>query len=392
MAPDVKDDDRDRPASTARTRVGRRPWLGGSVGLSALAGLVALAVLAQPPSPPPHGAATPGATQTLDPMGTAGTAAPGPGSTSTPDTLQRLRGQWRVVSVTGQGNPTLAKTPPTFTFGDAHFTAQPGCNGLGQAGDGAYRVVEGRLVVDDLVSTAMACSDQSVTSQERWFTSLIRQNPTVAFDDAGRLVLVAGGVRSEAVRVVPAPSVSGRDALIGTAWTVERLPGGPITGTVLARRPWLRLAADGTMEGHDGCASFTGRWYRDGEDVRFDDLKRDAKPCPSVSSGLDFLGALQASTRSHHTDTSLVLSDAGGIERLRFHPVTDTGGPAPTTVQVRVANASGKDIARVDLLQGRTRVSFGAVKNGAAALYQPVAGVVYRYTGFDVTFSDGTHQ
>lgn len=189
-----------------------------------------------------------------------------------------------------------------------------------------------------------------------------------------------------------APTNSQRNPLIGTAWTVERLPGGPITGTVLARRPWLRLAADGSVEGHDGCASFTGRWYRDGEDVRFGDLKRDAKPCPSVSPRLDFLGALQASTRSHHTDASLVLSDAGGIELLRFHPVTDTGGPAPTTVQMRVANASGKDIARVDLLQGRTRVSFGAVKDGAVGPYKPADGPVYRYTGFDVTFSDGTHQ
>lgn len=95
----------------------------------------------------------------------------------------------------------------------SHLNASAGCNSF----DGNVRVVDGRLEVDRLVSTAMGCADRR-GQREAWLSSLLRASPTVSLD-GGKLVLTTGDASLELVPAEAEGRLTGRGAngVVGNA-------------------------------------------------------------------------------------------------------------------------------------------------------------------------------
>ncbi|NNG20088.1 META domain-containing protein [Naumannella sp. ID2617S] len=133
----------------------------------------------------------------LTACGTGGTPAapspstPGP-STPAANDAAALRGPWRVVEQAPV--PPVVGKAPTITFEEARLGARPGCNTMG----GGYRVEGTRLVVERLISTKMACS-QDLMDQEQLVAELLAAGPQWSVS-GDRLTLSASDRRLVLVR------------------------------------------------------------------------------------------------------------------------------------------------------------------------------------------------
>jgi heat shock protein HslJ len=108
---------------------------------------------------------------------TAGTSSPG----------IRIEGvDWRAVTIAGQ-QPIPHQAPGLRLVGST-ITGSGGCNGF----SGNARVENGRLVVDHLAMTAMACLDDRANERERQFIAILSSQPRIGTRD-GRLVLAGDG-------------------------------------------------------------------------------------------------------------------------------------------------------------------------------------------------------
>lgn len=193
----------------------------------------------------------------------------------------------------------------------------------------------------------------------------------------------------------PRPTASGLTSdgsrpLVGTTWSAEWLHDAPpLAGLPLAERPWLRLDPDGTVQGHDGCAAFAGRYRSTGAGLAFLDLPAAPQGC--TSAGHTLLPQLGRVTGFGVHSGSLTLTDAvGGLVQL--HPVTPTDTPPPAQVQLRLLNNTGVDIANVTVLAPGGEIAFGALGVGQTSEARIPSGELHRYAGLDITLVDGRYN
>jgi putative lipoprotein len=99
----------------------------------------------------------------------------------------RLEGiEWRALTIAGL--PPSAKHVPTLTIAGATITGSGGCNRF----SGGARIEGGRLIVDGLAMTAMACLDDMANVREMQFVRILSSRPLIGTRD-GRLVLTGDG-------------------------------------------------------------------------------------------------------------------------------------------------------------------------------------------------------
>lgn len=83
--------------------------------------------------------------------------------------MNDLSGNWQASTI--NGTPVDANVIPSLSFGDnGEVAGNAGCNGYG----GTYTVEEMTLSITGVVSTMMACEDQTLMTQETDFLSALQ--------------------------------------------------------------------------------------------------------------------------------------------------------------------------------------------------------------------------
>lgn len=147
-------------------------------GLAFLLAILILASCVMPTLPTP---ATPGTvvprTSAVPPDATGQNTVPTAASTG----LENTRWQLVALGLTGAETPVIANSTITLEFNAVgEVGGSGGCNSYG----GTYTVANGRLVLSEIVSTLMACTDEAVTEQEMAYLA--------ALQTAGRFAIMDG--------------------------------------------------------------------------------------------------------------------------------------------------------------------------------------------------------
>lgn len=108
--------------------------------------------------------------------------------------------------------------------------------------------------------------------------------------------------------------------LEGTDWTVIEVKGVPVAAADSARRPGLRLMADGhKVQGSAGCNRMMGSYELRGSSLKFGPLATTRMACPSMDAEQAYLVALGATTRYEIAGTTLTLFGPDGpVVRLEL--------------------------------------------------------------------------
>lgn len=169
------------------------------------------------------------------------------------------------VTVDGAPRPLVQGSRIRLTFTDDGVSAQPGCNTIGGS---PARVTDGRLVVEVLGGTEMAC-EPALMDQDTWFADLLTAEPAVALDGM-TLTLTSGGT---VVTLLDREEADPDRPLVGTAWTLDGLVSGETASSVPAGvTATLRFTAAGQMELSTGCNRGAGSAVVTPDSVTISDL------------------------------------------------------------------------------------------------------------------------
>jgi heat shock protein HslJ len=109
-----------------------------------------------------------------------------PGSPGVPGGI-RLEGvTWNALTIAGL--PPSADHVPSLAIAGPTISGSGGCNRY----SGGARIEGGRLLVDGLAMTAMACLDVVANEREQTFVTILSSRPLISARD-GRLVLTGAG-------------------------------------------------------------------------------------------------------------------------------------------------------------------------------------------------------
>jgi heat shock protein HslJ len=140
--------------------------------IALLVGIVACAAPATTPTATPTPVAETGGTDDAEPSGETA-----PVDDSNGLGMTDLIGNWQATEI--KGNPVAGAVIPTLSFIESGEVAgNGGCNGYG----GMYTVDANALTIAGVVSTMMACEDQTLTTQESTFLSALQTTATYSLD------------------------------------------------------------------------------------------------------------------------------------------------------------------------------------------------------------------
>ncbi|MGI5179474.1 META domain-containing protein [Dactylosporangium sp. CA-152071] len=186
-------------------------------------------------------------------------------------------GPWgRTFLSQSTSRPLVPGTRIELRFDDGKVGFRAGCNYI----SGAARIDGGRLVVSEIMSTAMGCEPQHA-EQDTWFATFLEAGPQLRLEGAD-LVLEGGGTTVSFVE----GSVAEPDAqLVGPEWTVDTLVDGQTSGSVPAGvRAHLTFTIDGKVTGSGGCNSLTGTYTVDTETITFTAVASTRKACAEAGT------------------------------------------------------------------------------------------------------------
>jgi heat shock protein HslJ len=209
-----------------------------SVGRAVLLGLVigcsVLAACARPgvgPGGSVSGPSTPGT---------------GPGANNQPP--DGPVGKFKVTEVIG--HEIVPGSEIIFDFGDRLGIAT-GCNGMG----GDYRIQDGRLHVDGLSQTLMACAEP-LMAQERWIAAFVESLPDIHPTATG-WTLSGRGIVAESLTLEPV-RVAVPSALEGTTWKLITIIDGSTASSVPAGVTARMQIGGGRISLSAGCNTIGG--------------------------------------------------------------------------------------------------------------------------------------
>lgn len=212
---------------------------------------------------------------------------------------------WLSTEVAGQ--TLVADTRITLAFSDTALAIVGGCN----TQTGGYSVDGGRLVVEALAQTLMAC-EEGLTAQDAWLAQLVQSEPTISRD--GDALTVAGD--DVTIVFVDRESSSG-GALDGGTWLLDDLESS--TGTLVAPEG-SHLAFDGeSVYVATGCNNGFGSAESDGDTVTIGVIALTLRACePDLGSWEQALGAFLTGPLDYTIDgENLTLTN--GEQTLRAH-------------------------------------------------------------------------
>lgn len=217
------------------------------------------------------------------------------------------QGSWQLVegSVNGQAVPILDEYRITLTLEGSRISGTAACNSYG----GVLSVEGGRLRIEDLAQTAMACLDEEAMTAEAIYMSGLGAADSIGLD--GEELLIQGpGVELRFVELAPPPTAE----LVDTVWTLETLVMGDVASSVAGDPATLELRSDGTIHGSTGCREFDGTWLEQGDEIVTPTLATDDRACPAELQAADahVLAVIGDGFRATVDGGQLTLTDAGG--------------------------------------------------------------------------------
>lgn len=217
------------------------------------------------------------------------------------------QGDWQLVegSVNGEPVPILEDYRIMLTLEGSRIGGTSACNSYG----GTLRVDGGRLRVEDLASTAMACLDEAAMTAEGIYLSGLAAAESIGLD--GDQLLIGGpGVELRFDELAPPPTAQ----LVDTVWTLETLVMGDVAAAAAGEPATLELRSDGTIHGSTGCRRFDGTWVEQGDEILTPKLVTDDRACPPELQEADahVLAVIGDGFRASVDGGQLTLTDAGG--------------------------------------------------------------------------------
>lgn len=222
---------------------------------------------------------------TVDGQGGAG---PGAAGRTFPSSLEGRTYLSTVVTEDGADRPLVEGSRVRLAFASGRVSAQAGCNTM--AGD--YRTDDGRLVVEQLSSTLMACSEE-LMRQDTWLSDLLEGGPSFTLD-GDQLVLTSGAT---AITLLDRTVADPDRPLAGTVWRVDTLISqDAVSSTPRGAEASLTFGDGGTLEVHAGCNRGSGTWTSDGDTVTVSRVVLTQMACEGARAELeravtDVLGA-----------------------------------------------------------------------------------------------------
>ncbi|WP_122262887.1 META domain-containing protein [Ornithinimicrobium cerasi] len=165
------------------------------------------------------------------------------------------------------------------SFVDGRVSASAGCNSM----SGAYRLVDGTLVVEPMAMTEMGCPEE-LMSQDAWLADLLTAEPALAVDGDTLTLTTASTVLTLLDRELADPD----RPLVGTTWLVDSL----ITGETVSSAPGgaeasLTLAEDGSAQVMAGCNRGRGSWAQGEGTLTVSALALTRMACPGDRGELE---------------------------------------------------------------------------------------------------------
>jgi heat shock protein HslJ len=164
----------------------------------------------------------------------------------------------------------------------------------------------------------MACAEPGLMELESAYLAALGDADTYQVTNNG-LVLMGGNVAlTFAAEAPPEPM-----PLVGTGWHVTTIPSGDgaVSSTIAGTEPYMVLADDGSLQGSDGCNTFSGS-YEAGEDgtITFGPLATTSMACaPDVMDQATTIGrGLDAAVGFSIEGSTLTLTDGDGAPLLGF--------------------------------------------------------------------------
>ena len=222
--------------------------------------------------------------------------------------------EWLSTAVTEDGadRPLVAGTRVRLSFADGELAASAGCNTMG----GAYRIEEGRLVVEGGGMTEMGCDDER-HAQDDWLFGFLGSTPAIAQSD-DKLTLTSGDVVIALQdREVAEPDLP----LIGTTWTVDTILSGDAASSVPEDIvATLVFHENGAVEIATGCSPGDGTYEAADGSLRIRDIETIETDCEDAarqleSAVLPILGADEIDYAIDAGSLTLVAGDQGLVLR-----------------------------------------------------------------------------
>lgn len=205
----------------------------------------------------------------------------GPAAPSVPTGPLDATSIWRLEAGTTDGIavPLLPDYPVTLIVEGSRIGGTSACNGYGAA----LVVENGRTIVGEMGSTAMACEPEVMASEMAYTAALARVDAATMDGDA--LVLSGPGVSLRFVPVAPPATAD----IVDRAWALEAVTE-PDAATAVGGEPAaLEIRKDGTFLGSTGCRSFTGTWTEVGNEIVATQMAMDDRECPADLAAQDSL-------------------------------------------------------------------------------------------------------
>ena len=218
--------------------------------------------------------------------------------------------EWLSLAVTedGEDRPLVDGTQIHLRFTDGQLGASAGCNSM----NGAYRLEEGRLIVESGGVTEMGCDEQQ-HAQDEWLFGFIGAMPSVA-QEGDKLTLTSGAtVITLQDREIAEPDLP----LTGTTWTVDSIISGEAASSVPNGATATRVFTDdGRLEFDNGCNTGGGTYEAADGTLRIGELMTTLRGCegPAVQLETAMMGVLNSAAIEYTIDAgslTLIAGDQG---------------------------------------------------------------------------------
>lgn len=220
------------------------------------------------------------------------------------------------VTENGVARPLVPGTRIRISFAmDGNLGAHAGCNSMG----GAYRTEGGRLVVEAMFMTEMAC-DGDLGAQEQMLSTFLGSKPTLTLSGNELTLSNATIVMKLLDREIADPDLP----LVGPVWQVHTI----LTGDAAASLPAQIVATitfdvDGTVSIETGCNSGGGKYSISGNTITFEPPLMTLRACAGPEGQMEaaVMAVVGAGAVKATIETSNLTLQAGG-NGLMLSPAT----------------------------------------------------------------------
>jgi heat shock protein HslJ len=194
-----------------------------------------------------------------------------------------------------------------LSFEDGRVGASAGCNTM----SGSYVVDGGRLAVDALATTEMAC-DPALMDQDTWLAGFLDGATVVLAGD--QLTLARDGATLTLLdREVADPD----RPLVGTRWVVDGLVSGDAVSSVPAGVVATLVFSDGAVAVEAGCNSGGGTADIGETTVTFGPIALTEMACGADAMAVEqAVTAALAGTATYEIEADVLTLNAGGVGLL----------------------------------------------------------------------------